>query len=137
MDVKKDIVELLVRLTGLDEEVLTAAVEVPPAGMGDYALPCFKLAKSLRKAPQAIAADLAERASGPDGLPPSLDRVSALRSLRETGWAPRKKARERPSCSSTPRPTSQSRSMSGMRLRPSSATVWQGSMDIWDIRSSG
>jgi arginyl-tRNA synthetase len=77
MDVKKDIVELLIRLTGLDEDVLSAAVEIPPAGMGDYALPCFKLARSLRKAPQAIAADLAERASGPDVLPASLDRVRA------------------------------------------------------------
>lgn len=77
MDAKKDIVELLVRLTGLDEAVLTAAVEVPPAGMGDYALPCFKLAKSLRKAPQNIAADLADRASVAGVLPASLDRVRA------------------------------------------------------------
>lgn len=33
--------------------------------MGDYALPCFKLAKILRKPPQAIAASLAEETEAP------------------------------------------------------------------------
>ena len=32
--------------------------------MGDYAFPCFRLAKALRKAPQMIAADIAGRISG-------------------------------------------------------------------------
>ena len=37
------------------------SLEVPPrADLGDYALPCFTLAKELRKVPQQIAKDLAE-----------------------------------------------------------------------------
>ena len=40
-------------------------VEVPQdAKMGDYAFPCFRLAKVLRKAPPMIAADIAEKISG-------------------------------------------------------------------------
>ena len=29
--------------------------------MGDYAFPCFRLAKTLRKAPQAIAEEIREK----------------------------------------------------------------------------
>ena len=40
---------------------ITAMLEYPPdAEMGDLALPCFKLSKSLRNAPQKIAASLAD-----------------------------------------------------------------------------
>lgn len=43
------------------DEVRTL-VEVPPKPeMGDYALPCFRFAKTLRKAPNQIARDLGER----------------------------------------------------------------------------
>ncbi len=46
-------------LSAADYEAL---LELPPdPAMGDYALPCFKLAKSLRKPPVAIAEALAER----------------------------------------------------------------------------
>jgi arginyl-tRNA synthetase len=42
------------------EDVLEL-MEVPAdAAMGDYAFPCFRLAKALRKAPPAIAAEIAE-----------------------------------------------------------------------------
>ena len=42
-------------------EEITALIEVPPnKEMGDYAFPCFKLAKVFRKSPNMIAADLAE-----------------------------------------------------------------------------
>ena len=44
---------------------LLAMLETPPDHkMGDYALPCFRLAKTLRKAPPAIAAALAAAVSG-------------------------------------------------------------------------
>ena len=37
-------------------------LEIPPqTDMGDYAFPCFQLAKTLRKAPPLIAADIAEK----------------------------------------------------------------------------
>ena len=38
---------------------------VPPKpDMGDFAFPCFTLAKKLRKAPPAIAKEIAEKAAG-------------------------------------------------------------------------
>ena len=51
------------------EEILglkpgAAELETPPdKAMGDYAFPCFKLAKQFRKAPNLIAAELAEKLS--------------------------------------------------------------------------
>ena len=37
-------------------------IEVPPDdNMGDYAFPCFRLAKSLKKAPQVIATEIREK----------------------------------------------------------------------------
>ena len=45
---------------GVDE--LAGMLEYPPdAVMGDLALPCFKLAKSLRRAPVMIAQTLAQK----------------------------------------------------------------------------
>ncbi|NLW51374.1 MAG: arginine--tRNA ligase [Candidatus Brocadiaceae bacterium] len=46
-----------------------ALISVPPAAdMGDYALPCFPLARALRKAPNAIAAELQTLVRLPDGI---------------------------------------------------------------------
>ena len=42
-------------------EIYAAVIAPPDPALGDYAYPCFALAKRLRKAPQAIAADLAGR----------------------------------------------------------------------------
>ncbi len=48
----------------LDAPEIAAALEIPPdAAMGDYAFPCFKLSKSLRKSPMMIADALADRIS--------------------------------------------------------------------------
>lgn len=45
---------------GVPAEEIAAAVTVPPdRSMGDYALPCFKFAKAMRKSPVRIAEDLA------------------------------------------------------------------------------
>ena len=47
---------------GLTLEEIMEIVEVPAdSKMGDYAFPCFKLAKVLRKAPPMIAKDIAEK----------------------------------------------------------------------------
>ena len=49
------------KIEDLTLEEIIALIEVPPnKEMGDYAFPCFKLAKVFRKAPNMIAADLAE-----------------------------------------------------------------------------
>ena len=52
----------LVDATGMPPEELADLMEVPPdPEMGDYALPCFAMAKTLRKAPNLIATELAEK----------------------------------------------------------------------------
>lgn len=51
-------------IEGLTAEELQNMIEVPADNkMGDYAFPCFKLAKVLRKAPPMIAKDIAEKIS--------------------------------------------------------------------------
>lgn len=46
---------------GLDYDEILETIEIPPDNnMGDYAFPCFKLAKSMRKAPNKIAEELGE-----------------------------------------------------------------------------
>lgn len=58
MDYKKYIAERL-HAEGVSAEELEPLIVCPPdPAMGDYALPCFKLAKTLRKSPAAIAESL-------------------------------------------------------------------------------
>lgn len=60
MDYKKEIANLAAQAAGVPAEGLESFLEIPPQPeMGDYALPCFKLAKIMRKPPQAISAQLA------------------------------------------------------------------------------
>lgn len=48
-------------------EEIAAAIEVPAnTDMGDFAYPCFKLAKVLRKAPPLIAQEIGEKLEKPD-----------------------------------------------------------------------
>ncbi|MFR6259095.1 MAG: arginine--tRNA ligase, partial [Anaerovoracaceae bacterium] len=50
---------------GVEREEILAMIESPAdSKMGDYAFPCFKLAKILRKAPPMIAKTIAEAAQG-------------------------------------------------------------------------
>lgn len=62
---KEKIAQLLsTAVEGLTTEELQNMVEVPADGkMGDYAFPCFRLAKILRKAPPMIAKDIAQKIS--------------------------------------------------------------------------
>lgn len=58
MDYKKYIAEKL-KVEGVTSEELYEMIALPPnTEMGDYALPCFKLAKQLRKSPVMIAEEL-------------------------------------------------------------------------------
>jgi len=58
MDYKNYIASKL-NIDGVETDTLASFLEVPPnTEMGDYALPCFKLAKVLRKSPIQIATDL-------------------------------------------------------------------------------
>lgn len=61
MDFVAAISALIAEQTPLTAGEIEQILEVPPQReLGDYALPCFRLAKSMRKAPPAIAAELAE-----------------------------------------------------------------------------
>ena len=58
MDYKKYIAERL-NVDGVSEDEIYSSIALPPnTEMGDYALPCFKFAKVLRKSPAAIAEEL-------------------------------------------------------------------------------
>ena len=63
IDFKKEIAEIIAKnLEGLTEDEIKSMIEIPQdQSMGDYAFPCFRLAKTMRKAPNLIAAELAER----------------------------------------------------------------------------
>ncbi|MDD6072251.1 MAG: arginine--tRNA ligase [Clostridiales bacterium] len=64
---KNQIIELISNAAELDKETVANILEIPPkADMGDYAFPCFQLAKTLRKAPPMIAADIAEKIGNVD-----------------------------------------------------------------------
>ncbi|MBR3247429.1 MAG: arginine--tRNA ligase [Clostridiales bacterium] len=59
MDYKDLIAANLSSCTGLDKEQVAGLIEIPPKlELGDYAFPCFVLAKTLHKAPPVIAAGL-------------------------------------------------------------------------------
>ena len=50
-----------------DENTIRGLLEVPPdTSMGDYAFPCFRLAKVLRKAPPQIASQLSAAYDQPE-----------------------------------------------------------------------
>ena len=53
----------------LPAEEIAGMLETPPnPEMGDFAFPCFKLAKALRKAPPLIAGELAAAVELPQGV---------------------------------------------------------------------
>ncbi|WMJ80831.1 arginine--tRNA ligase [Clostridium sp. MB40-C1] len=59
MDYKKIIAERLKEHIELELEAIEKLIENPPKpDMGDYAFPCFQLAKTFRKAPNMIAEEL-------------------------------------------------------------------------------
>ncbi len=64
---REEIADRLSGLVGLPADEVYAAITTPPdPALGDYAFPCFVLAKERRQSPNAIAADLARRV-GPFG----------------------------------------------------------------------
>lgn len=67
---KKNIIDLLLKnIDGLSQDELAQYVEIPPkTEMGDFAFPCFRLAKLYRKAPQMIAQELKDKIGEVDFL---------------------------------------------------------------------
>jgi len=62
MDYKNIVAERIKENTELEIDVIEKLIEIPPKKeMGDYAFPCFQLAKTFRKAPNLIAEELKEK----------------------------------------------------------------------------
>lgn len=76
MNFRLALIDKLAPLTQLSASHVADLLEIPPQShLGDYAFPCFLLAKTLRKAPQAIAADLAQQ------LDQSLDFIDRIEAV--------------------------------------------------------
>ena len=74
MDYKKYIARII-EIDGVSADGIESAIALPPnTEMGDFALPCFKFAKALRKSPVVIAQELAAQIQ-PDEV---IAEVSAL-----------------------------------------------------------
>ena len=72
---KAEVIDKLVKWVDLSESQIDELVTVPPKEeMGDFAFPCFALAKSLRKKPADIAAELAADLEPGNGI----ERVKAM-----------------------------------------------------------
>nr|WP_312983508.1 arginine--tRNA ligase [Clostridioides sp.] len=69
-DFKLAVAECLkAKIEDLSVEEIKGLIEVPPnKEMGDYAFPCFKLAKIFRKAPNMIAEDISKDIELTDGI---------------------------------------------------------------------
>lgn len=61
-DFKQEIANIISDVIGVNKEELVTYIEVPKdVSMGDYAFPCFRLAKELKKAPNIIAEEIKEK----------------------------------------------------------------------------
>lgn len=62
IDFKKKLSQVLINaISNVNEEEILGMIETPPnPEMGDFAFPCFKLAKILKKAPNVIASEIAQ-----------------------------------------------------------------------------
>ena len=66
-EIKKLIAAAVSEAEGLSAGDIEAMLEYPPdSAMGDIALPCFKLSKTLRKSPVMIASELKEKLALPE-----------------------------------------------------------------------
>ena len=62
IDFKQTIAKAIAEVVNIDEKELESYIEIPKdANNGDYAFPCFRLAKELKKAPPMIANDIKEK----------------------------------------------------------------------------
>ena len=59
---KKYIADSISKVINIEPDELSNYIEIPKnSNMGDYAFPCFRLAKELRKAPPVIANEIKEK----------------------------------------------------------------------------
>lgn len=68
---KKIVARILAKHLGKKEEEILGLIEISPVGMGDYAFPCFSLAKEMKKSPVRIAEEIEEKIK----LPKEIEKV--------------------------------------------------------------
>ena len=62
VEIKEIIAQEISKATDIEKEEIKKYIEIPTnEENGDYAFPCFKLAKTLKKAPQIIATEIKEK----------------------------------------------------------------------------
>ena len=62
LNFKEEIAKKISSVTEINEEEIESYIEIPrDTKNGDYAFPCFRLAKELKKAPQIIATEIKEK----------------------------------------------------------------------------
>ena len=62
VEIKEIIAQEISKATDIEKEEIKKYIEIPAnEENGDYAFPCFKLAKALKKAPQIIATEIKEK----------------------------------------------------------------------------
>ncbi len=90
MNFKSDIAKQLKQeLPNFEIEEIESLIEVPPnMEMGDYAFPCFRLAKEFRKSPNDIAKELAEKIPA-DGVIKSVSNLGGYVNffIDKSAWA--------------------------------------------------
>ena len=73
---KQIIIKLLAKPASLSESELDSLIEIPPnSEMGDFAFPCFALAKTLKKNPVQIAQDITSELS--KKLPKEIEKIQS------------------------------------------------------------
>ena len=77
LDFKKEIVNSIAEAVKMNKDELESFIEIPKDSLnGDYAFPCFKLAKILRKSPTLIAEDIKENVNLDKNLIQKVENVS-------------------------------------------------------------
>ncbi|PIZ81129.1 arginine--tRNA ligase, partial [Candidatus Pacearchaeota archaeon CG_4_10_14_0_2_um_filter_31_10] len=61
MDFKKEVSEIIAKETKLNKEEILQIIEIPKPEFGDFAFPCFILAKEFKKSPVEISKELQNR----------------------------------------------------------------------------
>lgn len=79
IDFKDNIAEEISKVLELTKEELKEYIEIPKdTKMGDYALPCFKLAKEMKKSPVIIANEIKEKIEMPNKYISKIEAVNGF-----------------------------------------------------------
>ena len=77
IDFKQKIAEQISNIANLPENKVYEYIEIPSdKKMGDFAFPCFRLAKELKKSPQLIAEDLKNKMSFDENIIDEIDNLN-------------------------------------------------------------